>query len=137
MRAPPRSTASADAPAPDLPDVLQFVQLLWAVVHGLDKASRRMAGHIGATGPQRLILRVVGLSPGVSAGDVAAVLRVHPSTLTGVLHRLVAQGLLRRDDDRRDRTAVRRALERLARFLDSGLTAAAVPARLNRHGGRP
>ena len=113
------------------------MQLLWAVVHGLDKASRRMAGHIGATGPQRLVLRVVGLSPGVSAGDVAAVLRVHPSTLTGVLHRLVAQGLLRRDHDRRDRAAVRRVLERLARFLDSRLTAAAVPARLNRHGGRP
>ena len=86
------------------------MRLVWAVVHGLDKASRQMARHIGVTGPQRLVLRVVGLAPGASAGDVAAFLHVHPSTLTGVLRRLVAQGLLRRDGDRRDR---RRAVLRL------------------------
>ena len=64
-----------------LPDVLQFMQLLWAVVHGLDKASKRMSAEIGVTGPQRLVLRVVGLFPGLSAGDLAAILHVHPSTL--------------------------------------------------------
>lgn len=92
MATSPRSTRPADRAARDLPDVLHFMRLLWAVVHGLDKASRRMARHVGVTGPQRLVLRVVGLFPGVSAGDVAAVLHVHPSTLTGVLRRLVAQG---------------------------------------------
>lgn len=95
---------------PDLPDVLQFMQLLWAVVHGMDKTSKRMTSEIGVTGPQRLVLRVVGLSPGVSAGDVAATLHVHPSTLTGVLQRLIAQRLLARTDDPRDR---RRAVLRL------------------------
>jgi DNA-binding MarR family transcriptional regulator len=94
----------------DLPDVLQFMQLLWAVVHGLEKASKRMAGDLGVTGPQRLALRVVGLFPGVSAGDLAATLRVHPSTLTGVLQRLTTQRLLRRVDDPLDR---RRAILRL------------------------
>lgn len=94
----------------DLPDVLQFMQLLWAVVHGLEKTSKRMAGDIGVTGPQRLALRVVGLFPGVSAGDLAAILHVHPSTLTGVLTRLAAQRLLLRVEDRRDR---RRAVLRL------------------------
>jgi DNA-binding MarR family transcriptional regulator len=86
-----------------LPDVLQFMQLLWAVVHGLDKTSKRMTGEIGVTGPQRLVLRVVGLFPGVSAGDLATTLHVHPSTLTGVLQRLVAHGLLARIEDPRDR----------------------------------
>jgi MarR family transcriptional regulator, organic hydroperoxide resistance regulator len=90
-------------PDADLPDVLQFMQLLWAVVEGLAKTSKRMAGELGVTGPQRLALRVVGLFPGVSAGDLAAILHVHPSTLTGVLQRLVAQRLLRRVDDPRDR----------------------------------
>jgi len=94
----------------DLPDALQFMRLLWAVVHGLESASKRMAGTLGVTGPQRLVIRVVGLFPGVSASDLARVLHVHPSTLTGVLRRLIAQGLLRRDDDRRDR---RRAVLRL------------------------
>lgn len=86
------------------------MQLFWAVVHGLEKVSKRMAGEIGVTGPQRLALRVVGLFPGISAGDLAATLRVHPSTLTGVLQRLAAQRLVQRVDDPRDR---RRAVLRL------------------------
>jgi DNA-binding MarR family transcriptional regulator len=87
----------------DLPNVLQFMQLLWAVVHGLERNSKRMTGDIGVTGPQRLVLRVVGLFPGMSAGDLAAVLHVHPSTLTGVLQRLAEQRLLARSDDPGDR----------------------------------
>jgi MarR family transcriptional regulator, organic hydroperoxide resistance regulator len=86
-----------------LPDALQFMQLLWAVVHGLEKTSKKMNDAIGVTGPQRLVLRVVGLFPGLSAGDLAAILHVHPSTLTGVLQRLVGQRLLRRINDPRDR----------------------------------
>ena len=99
-----------DARVTELPDVLQFMQLLWAVVHGMERTSKRMTSEIGVTGPQRLVLRVVGLSPGLSAGDVAAILHVHPSTLTGVLHRLTSQGLITRTDDPRDR---RRAILRL------------------------
>jgi DNA-binding MarR family transcriptional regulator len=93
-----------------LPDVLQFLQLLWALAHGLEKVSKRMTGDVGVTGPQRLALRVVGLRPGLSAGDLATVLRVHPSTLTGVLQRLVSQRLLKRVTDPADR---RRAVLRL------------------------
>ena len=90
-----------------LPAVLDFMQLLWAVVHGLERISKRMGGDLGVTGPQRLVLRVVGLFPGVSAGDLAAILHVHPSTLTGVLQRLVSQRLLVRDPDPRDRRRAR------------------------------
>lgn len=95
-----------------LPDVLQFMQLLWAVVHGLEQTSKRMRGRIGVTGPQRLVLRVAGLFPGLSAGDLATILHVHPSTLTGVIQRLVRQGLLVRTDDPRDR---RRAILHLTK----------------------
>jgi DNA-binding MarR family transcriptional regulator len=102
-----RDRRTADA---HLPDVLQFMQLLWAVVHGLERTSKRMTGEIGVTGPQRLVLRVVGLFPGLSAGNLATVLHVHPSTLTGVLQRLVTQRLLVRAADARDR---RRAVLRL------------------------
>lgn len=105
----PSAAVKLDRPAV-LPDVLAFMQLLWAVVHGLEKVSKRMTGEIGVTGPQRLVLRIVGLFPGMSAGDLASVLHVHPSTLTGVLQRLVEQRLLARTDDPRDR---RRAVLRL------------------------
>jgi DNA-binding MarR family transcriptional regulator len=78
------------------------MRLLWALVHGLNKTSKRMTAEIGITGPQRLVLRAAGLFPGLSAGELAALLHVHPSTLTGVLRRLVTQRLLTRTNDPRD-----------------------------------
>jgi MarR family transcriptional regulator, organic hydroperoxide resistance regulator len=87
----------------ELPEVLRFMQLLWAVAHGLQKVSKRMAAEVGVTGPQRLVLRVVGLHPGASPGTLARILHVHPSTLTGVLQRLVDQKLLSRVSHRDDR----------------------------------
>ena len=102
------TTGSMDA---SLPQVLDFMQLLWALVHGLERTSKGMASALGVTGPQRLVVRVVGLFPGVSAGDLATILHVHPSTLTGVLQRLVAQRLLLRVSSPGDR---RRAVLRLA-----------------------
>lgn len=86
------------------------MRLLWALVHGLERASKSMTGQLGVTGPQRLAVRVIGLFPGLSAGDLALILHVHPSTLTGVLQRLTAQGLLVRIEDQSDR---RRAVLRL------------------------
>ena len=99
-----------------LPDVLAFMQLLWAVGHGLETTSKRMIGEIGVTGPQRLVLRVVGLFPGISAGALASVLHIHPSTLTGMLQRLVERRLLERSGDPEDgRRAVLRLTPRGAR----------------------
>jgi DNA-binding MarR family transcriptional regulator len=94
----------AETAAAELPDVLQFMRLLWAITHGLEKTSKRMTRDLGVTGPQRLVLRVIGLFPGVSPGALANILHVHPSTLTGVLQRLTSSGLLARTtyaDDRR------------------------------------
>ncbi|MGD9903540.1 MAG: MarR family winged helix-turn-helix transcriptional regulator [Vicinamibacterales bacterium] len=75
---------------------LGFMRALWAVAHAMERRSKRMAAHVGVTGPQRLVLRIVGLRPGLSAGELAAALHVHPSTLTGVLRRLEAGGLVER-----------------------------------------
>lgn len=93
-----------------LPDILQFMRLLWGLVHGLERTSKRMSSEIGVTGPQRLVLRVAGLFPGLSAGELATLLHVHPSTLTGILQRLVAQGLLTRVNDPRDQRRARLSL---------------------------
>lgn len=82
--------------------VLDFMRALWAVDHGLTKASRDMGRRLGVTGPQRMVVRIVGRYPGISAGELAAVLHLDPSTLTGVLKRLVRRGLLDRATDARD-----------------------------------
>lgn len=105
-----RPVPGGPAAAAPLPEVLRFMQLLWAVAHRMETTSKRMGRDLGVTGPQRLALRVIGLYPGLSAGELAAVLHVHPSTLTGVLRRLLAQGLVVRRDDPHDR---RRAVLRL------------------------
>jgi DNA-binding MarR family transcriptional regulator len=98
----PDEPRRADAPVA-LPDVLQFMRLLWALEHGVQRASKRMSQHLGVTGLQRLVLRIVGLSPGLSAGDIARTLHVHPSTLTGVFSRLTRQRLIVRTRDASDR----------------------------------
>src|SRR3954470_12129947 len=92
---------------PALGAVLDFMRLLWAVDHALQSASKRMETSFGVTGPQRLVLRIVGRFPGIAAGRVAEILHVHPSTLTGILKRLETRGMLQRKADPRD---ARRAL---------------------------
>lgn len=99
----------ADATQPFGP-VLEFMRLLWAVDHGLQSVSKSMTKTLGITGPQRLVIRMVGCRPGISAGDLAELLHVHPSTLTGVLQRLHRRGLIARSEAPDDR---RRAVLRL------------------------
>ncbi len=65
---------------PILEPVLGFMRLLWGVEHGLQSASKRMEITHRITGPQRLVLRVVALFPGMSAGDLAHVLLLHPKS---------------------------------------------------------
>jgi len=100
-------------PVPDpfqLDPVLDFMRLLWSVEHGLERISKRMGRELGITGPQRLVLRIIGQFPDISAGDLAHVVRLHPSTMTGILQRLVTRGLIER---RRDPEDSRRARLRL------------------------
>lgn len=114
MNAPSTTRPGRTAPSGGraLPDVLAFMQVLWAVAHRLDATSKRMRRSVGVTGPQRLALRVIGLFPRVSPGDLAGILHVHPSTLTGVLQRLTDRGLVLRTADPHDR---RRAVLDLTR----------------------
>src|SRR5437899_11490374 len=81
---------------PPLGAVLDFMRLLWAVDHALQSTSKRMEANFGMTGPQRLVVRIVGRFPGTPAGRVAQILHVHPSTLTGIRKRLAARGILPR-----------------------------------------
>jgi MarR family transcriptional regulator, organic hydroperoxide resistance regulator len=90
------------SPLPPLGDVLDFMRLLWAVDHALQRTSKNMETRLGVTGPQRFVLRIVGRFPGIPAGQVATLLHLHPSTLTGVFRRLEKQELLRRRADPRD-----------------------------------
>jgi DNA-binding MarR family transcriptional regulator len=79
------------------------MRLLWAVGHGLQKTSKDMARRLGVTGPQRLGLRLVERFPGISPGELAGLLQLHPSTLSGVLLRLERHALIERHPSVTDR----------------------------------
>jgi len=98
--------ASAPVDTPALDPTLDFMRLLWRIEHGLQSRSKQMENAIGITGPQRLVLRIVDQFPGLSAGELANIMRVHPSTVTGIVQRLVDKGLLARDGDRADRRRI-------------------------------
>src|SRR5919201_6945693 len=104
---------------PPLGAVLDFMRLLWAVDHALQSASKRMEAAYGVTGPQRLVVRIVGRFPGITAGRVAEILHVHPSTLTGVLKRLESRAIVQRRPDPRDARRALLALTNKGRRLDT------------------
>ena len=56
-----KSRPSSPSPTTSLPDVLAFMQGLWAVVHRMERLSKQMSTSGGVTGPQRLVLRLIGL----------------------------------------------------------------------------
>jgi len=134
-RATPRPAEEAEV---DLGEGLEFMRLLWGMNHALEASSKRMDAAIGVTGPQRLVIRIVGRFPGISAGRVARLMHVHPSTLTGILGRLVTRGMVRRDPDPNDARRALFGLTTRGRELDalrSGTVEAKVRATLTRFPG--
>jgi DNA-binding MarR family transcriptional regulator len=94
---------------------LDFMRLLWSIEHSLQSTSKMMASNLGITGPQRLVLKVVARYPGISAKEVAHIVRLHPSTITGILQRLAGKGLLLRAQDPVDTRRVRLRVQPAAR----------------------
>lgn len=114
---------------PPLSPALDFLRALWALDHAFQSASKRMETTLGVTSPQRLVVRIVGQRPRLSAGEVAEILHLHPSTLTGILKRLQRRGLVERRADPRDGRRALLVLTARGRAVDalrSGTVEAAV-----------
>jgi len=124
-----------ERPHESLDPVLDFMRLLWSVEHGLQSTSKRMGATLGITGPQRLVLKIVSQFPDLSAGELAHVLHLHPSTITGVIQRLVDKRLLVRQADPQDTRRVRLRVAPRARSFTRqtrGTVEAAVEVALRR-----
>ena len=102
----------------DLGPAVEFMRLIWALDHGLHVTSRKMFASMDLSGPERLVIRMVGAAPGILAGELAATLHRHPSSLTAVLERLERRELLARDPDPADRRRQRLTLTARGRKLD-------------------
>jgi len=118
-----------------LGNVLDFLRVLWAVDHGLQLRSKRMESVLGVTGMQRMVIRLIGRFPQVSAGRLAELLHVHPSTLTGVLKRLTERQFVARERDPEDARRSKFALLPEGQKIDAtqaGTVEAAVRRALSR-----
>jgi DNA-binding MarR family transcriptional regulator len=85
---------------------LEFLRLLWSIEHSLQRISKRMESTHGVTGPQRLVLRLLRAEPTLSARELATLVFLHPSTVTGILQRLEKKGLVVRERDAADNRRV-------------------------------
>jgi DNA-binding MarR family transcriptional regulator len=103
---------------PELGEVLEFMRLTWEVDHALQRTSKRMESELGMTGPQRLVLRILGRFPGLPAGHLADLLHIHPSTLSGIVQRMAKQRLVHRRPDVHDRRRQLLSLTDQGRRLD-------------------
>jgi DNA-binding MarR family transcriptional regulator len=105
-------------PSIDHDPVLRFMRLMWSVDHGLHKVSKRMSSVLGVTGQQRLAVRVIGGSPGITPSEVAEQMHLDPSTMTGILRRLEENRLIVRRSDPRDARRARLSLTDEGRQID-------------------
>ena len=115
-------------------DAIDFLRLVWAVDHALQRRSKSMAAALGITGPQRLVIRIVGRFPSIHARQLADILHLHPSSLTAILKRLERRDLVHRWPDKRDRRRWLLGLTRQGQTLNRetpGTIEAAVQRLLN------
>jgi MarR family transcriptional regulator, organic hydroperoxide resistance regulator len=99
--------------------MVEFLSAVWGLYRELDSASARMLRHLGVSGPQRLALRLIEVTPGITAGQLALALDLHRSTVSGLAKRLTSLGLLTRRTDTADRRVVFLALTPAGRKLNA------------------
>jgi DNA-binding MarR family transcriptional regulator len=104
---------------PALGGALDLMRRLWSVSHELEVLSGRMTKEIGITAQQRMILRIAGRFPGITAGRLSELLCVDAATVSTALARLERRGLVSRERDQRDRRRVTVALTVAGRRLDA------------------
>ena len=92
------------------PDYDSLIEALRRVMRALDRSSRRLLLDHGLTAPQRAVLRVLQTQPGASSTMLAQAAGVGQATLTEMLDRLVARGLVVRKRSETDRRRVELAL---------------------------
>ena len=87
--------SSSDLPdSSTLPESLRLLPLLWSLNAALERTSLEMDAKLGVTGPQRLLLRFVGLEPGITRARLASIISLDASDLQSALEQLVGKNLL-------------------------------------------
>ncbi len=132
MTDPERSLAKPNEKAPDasgsaLPDgmlpheIMRLENMLCFAVygagHGFNRVYKPLLDKLGLTYPQFLVMVALWEREGRTVGDLGGALGLESSTLTPLIKRLEAAGLLTRRRDREDERVVRVSLTQEGRAL--------------------
>jgi DNA-binding MarR family transcriptional regulator len=98
--------ATAPDPAKDLRLDQQLCFAVYSAAHAFNRFYRPLLGQLGLTYPQYLVMLVLWESDGLSVSAIGERLLLDSGTLTPVLKRLEALGLVSRARDSRDERVV-------------------------------
>ncbi len=106
----------------------QLLISLRKVIRAIDLHSRKLNKEAGLTGPQLVVMQKIDQLDGPIARQVASEVNLSPATVTSIIDRLEARGLVNRIRDEVDKRRVRLSLS------DEGLRLlAAAPQPLQEH----
>jgi len=113
----------------------QFCFALYSASHAMTKTYKPLLDRLGLTYPQYLVMLVLWEQDGILVKDIGARLFLDSGTLTPLLKRLEANGLVARNRDPNDERQVRISLSAAGRSLRN--TAQEIPAQVVSASGRP
>ncbi len=113
----------------------QFCFALYSASHAMTKTYKPLLDRLGLTYPQYLVMLVLWEQDGILVKDIGARLYLDSGTLTPLLKRLEANGLVARNRDPHDERQVRISLSAAGRGLR--LTAQQIPAQVVTASGKP
>lgn len=91
-------------------DTQRVLDAVRAIVQSLRASSRWAEKHVGLSGAQLFVLQRIAERPRLSVNDLAGTTHTHQSSVSTVISRLVAQGLVRRQRSAADRRTVELSL---------------------------
>jgi DNA-binding MarR family transcriptional regulator len=113
----------------------QFCFALYSASHAMTKTYKPLLDRLGLTYPQYLVMLVLWEQDAILVKDIGARLFLDSGTLTPLLKRLEANGLLERNRDPHDERQVRISLSEQGRALQQH--ARAIPGQVSGASGQP
>ena len=114
-----------DTKTPALPVAEMICFSLYSATHAMQHAYKPLLEALGLTYPQYLVMVALWAEDGQTVGQLGQALQLESNTLTPLLKRMQAQGLVLRARDSRDERQVRVRLTEAGREMQS--RAAAIP----------
>jgi DNA-binding MarR family transcriptional regulator len=107
MKPPPTVEPTSEVGSPFEDSILRSLR---RITRAIDLHSRQLIEQIGLTGPQVLCLRLLVQHQTMMPTELAKEMSLSPATITGIIDRLEARGLLSRDRSQEDRRTVKLAV---------------------------